>query len=145
MGGAATRPSHWPIMRKMTALGMVAEAMARVEGLSPTEVAAALDSETLLVDVREPEERHEHGALSGSISTPRGELEFRADPESVHHRSEFVPTRRTILYCNDGARSALAANTLQDMGYWRVAYLRGGIEAWRKEGRLIEGARGRIP
>jgi rhodanese-related sulfurtransferase len=40
-----------------------------------------------------------------------------------------------ILYCNRGSRSALAARSLQDLGFRDVAHLDGGIKAWSDEGR----------
>ena len=119
---------------------MVTDARGRVEGLTPTEVAAALDGETLLVDVRESEERREHGVIAGSVPAPRGLLEFYADPSCEQHRPEFDMNRRVILYCGDGTRSALAADTMTRMGYWRVAFLDGGMEAWTRDGRETEPA-----
>lgn len=113
---------------------MVAEAKSRVEGLTPTDVSAALDGETLVVDVREPYERREAGALPGSVSVPRDLIEFVADPASPRHRPDFDHGRRLILYCDDGTRSALAAHVLCQMGFWRVAYLDGGLTAWKEEG-----------
>lgn len=125
-------------MEPLNTSTMVAAAQSRVEGLTPTDVAAALDGETLLVDVREPEERLDHGGLSGSVPAPRGLIEFYADPSSGQHRPEFEMNRRMILYCSDGTRSALAADTLGRMGYWRVAYLKGGLEAWETAGRAVD-------
>jgi len=39
-----------------------------------------------------------------------------------------------VLYCEGGARSALAAQTLEDMGYTNVASLEGGFTRWKREG-----------
>lgn len=61
-------------------------------------------------------------------------LEFYADPTNPYQREEFDPARRTILYCASGGRSALAADTLGDMGYARVAHLGGGFRAWKENG-----------
>ena len=61
-----------------------------------------------------------------------------ADPTSAYHRSEFDPARRTILFCASGGRSALAAETLQTLGYTRVAHIRGGLKAWREAGLRVE-------
>jgi rhodanese-related sulfurtransferase len=61
-------------------------------------------------------------------------LEFYADPTSEDHRPEFDPTGRTILYCAGGARSALAVETLQQLGYTDVAHLEGGFTAWTGAG-----------
>jgi rhodanese-related sulfurtransferase len=115
----------------MTAAQMVAEARARIDNLSPEQVIAETASgQPLLVDIREPEERVQTGAISGSVHAPRGMLEFYADPTSPYHRAEFDPTRRTILYCASGGRSALAADTLRRLGYSTVAHLDGGIKGW---------------
>jgi rhodanese-related sulfurtransferase len=94
--------------------------------------------DVLLVDLRETEERIEHGGIPGAIHAPRGMLEFAADPTSAYFRPEFDPGRRTILFCASGARAALAAETLQTLGYADVAYLAGGLAAWRESGFAIE-------
>ncbi len=64
-------------------------------------------------------------------------LEFWADTTSPYHRSEFDPNRRIILHCASGGRSALAADTLQQMGYTNVAHLDGGIKAWSEAGQPV--------
>lgn len=123
-----------------TAAEMVADAKKRVENLSVDETAREIDSgDALLVDIREPGERAENGAIAGAVEAPRGMLEFWADPSSPYHREEFQPDRRIILHCASGGRSALAAATLQDLGYERVAHLDGGFKAWKDAGRPTEG------
>ena len=122
-------------MPAKTAAQMVQEAKQRVENLTVEQVAAELDQgNALLVDIREPNER-EQGGIPGATSAPRGMLEFWADPTSAYHRSEFDPSRRIILHCASGGRSALAADTLQQMGYTNVAHLDGGFNAWATAGR----------
>jgi rhodanese-related sulfurtransferase len=122
-------------MATMTAAHLVAAAKKRIENLTPEEVAAELEQgDTVLIDLREPAERAEQGIIRGAVSAPRGMLEFYADPTSAYHRAEFAPSRRTILYCASGGRSALAAETLQCLGYTRVAHLNGGLKAWREAG-----------
>jgi rhodanese-related sulfurtransferase len=126
-------------MSVKTAAHLVAEAKAQIENLSPEEVVAELQrGEAIVVDLREPAERIEHGVIRGAIHAPRGMLEFFADPTSAYHRPDFDPARRTILYCASGGRSALAADTLQDLGYTRVAHLNGGLKAWREAGFRVE-------
>jgi rhodanese-related sulfurtransferase len=131
-------------MENLTVAHLVADAKNRIEGLSPTDVAAALDGETFLVDVREPEEREAAGIIPGSFPAPRGVLEFWADPASASHREEFDRSRRIILYCDSGDRSALAADALQRLGHWRVAYLEGGLQAWVDFGRHVEAGKSRL-
>lgn len=128
-------------MTVKTAANLIAEAKARIENLSPAAVAAELEGgDALLVDLRESEERAQHGSIPGSVHAPRGMLEFYADPTSAYYRPEFDPERRTILYCASGGRSALAADMLQGLGYSRVAHLDGGLKAWRDVGLAIAGA-----
>jgi rhodanese-related sulfurtransferase len=126
-------------MSAKTAAHLVAEAKAQIENLSAEEVVGELQGgDALLVDLREAEERIEHGVIAGAVHAPRGMLEFYADPTSAYHRPDFDPARRTILYCASGGRSALAADTLQGLGYSRVAHLNGGLKAWREAGLAIE-------
>jgi rhodanese-related sulfurtransferase len=125
-------------MTSKTAAHLIAAAKAHIENLSPEDVAAELQhGEALLVDLREPAERVEQGTIAGAIHAPRGMLEFYADPTSAYYRPEFDPARRTILYCASGSRSALAAATLQQLGYTRVAHLNGGLKAWREAGQTV--------
>lgn len=122
------------------AMDLVADAKKNVENLTPDQVAAELESgDALLVDIREPQER-ESAAIPGSISAPRGMLEFYADPSLPYHKPEFDPQKRIILHCASGGRSALGAATLKEMGYDNVAHLDGGIKAWQESGRPTEPA-----
>lgn len=124
-------------MSPKTAAQMVQEAKQRVENLSVDQVAAEMQNgDAVLIDLREPNERAQ-GAIPGSVSAPRGMLEFWADPSSPYHRAEFDPNRRTILSCASGGRSALAADTLREMGYSNVAHLDGGFKAWAAAGRPV--------
>ena len=126
-----------------TAAQLVAEAKGRVENLTPDEVAAEVaEGEAVLIDLREPAERAQNGAIAGAVHAPRGMLEFWADPSSSYHRPEFDPNRRVVLHCAGGGRSALAADTLQQMGYSNVAHLEGGFTAWKDAGQPVEDVRG---
>lgn len=104
-----------------TVKSMLAEANASVPKLSPDEARAKLGSdEVLLVDVRDPSEVSQTGKIEGAVNVSRGMLEFRADPESPYHNPAFRKDRTVLLYCASGGRSALAAKTLQEMGYASV-------------------------
>ncbi len=125
-----------------TAAQMVAEAKQRVENLAPEQVAAELArGDALLVDLRESEERHQNQTIPEAVHAPRGMLEFWADPTSPYHRQEFDPAQRIILHCASGGRSALAAETLRQMGYANVAHLDGGLKAWKEGGLPVEEVR----
>jgi len=118
----------------------VAAAKARIENLSPEQVDQELRQGATLIDLREPEELRATGTIPGSVAAPRGMLEFYADPASSYHRPEFDPSRRIVLTCAGGGRSALAAVTLQEMGYDNVAHLESGVNGWIAEGRPVERA-----
>jgi rhodanese-related sulfurtransferase len=121
-------------MKVKSSKEMVAAANAAVETI-PTEKAIALarDPNVVFVDVREAVERHK-GTIKGSVHVPRGYLEFHADPDSPMHKPELASGKKLVLFCAAGARSALAAKTLKDMGIGNVAHLAGGFGAWQKAG-----------
>jgi len=122
-----------------SASDLVGEAKARVENLGPDDVERELaGGEAILVDLREAEELEATGRIPGAVHVPRGMLEFRADPSSPYHQAPLDPSARVILHCASGGRSALAAATLQDMGYTDVAHLDGGITAWKDAGKPVE-------
>ena len=128
-------------MSSKTAAHLIAEARARIENLTPAAVAAELaGGAVLLVDIREAEERAQHGGIPGAIPTARGMLEFAADPTSAYYRAGFDPGSRIILYCANGGRSALAADMLRLLGYTRMAHLDGGLRAWQDAGLTVETA-----
>lgn len=122
-----------------TAAQLVAEAKASIDNLTTEQVAEEISGgDVLVVDIREPEERRTNGAIPGSVSAPRGMLEFYADPTSSYHKEGFDPDRRVILHCASGGRSALAVKSLQELGYSNVAHLDGGFNGWKAAGKPVE-------
>jgi phage shock protein E len=111
---------------------LVSEAKKHVREISPPEAAeAAKRGGALIIDVRDPEEsKASHIANAKTIS--RGTLEIEIE--------ELVPDISTpiICYCGGGGRSALAAESLQRMGYTKVKSIAGGFKAWQAEGLPIE-------
>ena len=116
-----------------SAAELVAEARSQVEVVSPEDTSAQVSAGAVLLDVRETEEC-QHGHIDGSVQIPRGVLESFADPAGPHHPAALDPDRRVIVACRSGARAALAAVTLQTMGYADVAVLDGGLVAWQDAG-----------
>lgn len=113
---------------------MLAEAERAVRALSPAELAGMIErGEAVVIDVREGAERSQHGSIPGSVPAPRGQLEFFADPECPLHKPEFATDKLLVTHCASGGRSVLAAKTLLDMGFTRVAHLAGGFKAWQAE------------
>ena len=83
----------------------------------------ASDTPCACIDVREPGE-YNSSHIAGVSLLPRRQLEFDL-PQAV----PFAGTR--VVVCDDdGRRAALAAATLESMGYGNVAILEGGINRW---------------
>ena len=122
-------------MAAKSATDLVKEAKQQIENLTPGQVKEELSKgNATLIDIRESEELKENGRIPGSVHAPRGMLEFYADASLPYHRPEFDKTKKIILHCASGGRSALAAATLKQMGYENVAHLDGGIKAWKEVG-----------
>lgn len=119
--------------------GRVEEIKKTLENLSVEQTEAELDKDDVLViDIREIQERVDSGAIPGSKHVPRGMLEFWADPASEYYRDFFTPDKRVVLYCAGGGRSALAAQSLKDMGFPDVAHVEEGFTGWKKAGKPVE-------
>lgn len=78
-----------------------------------------------LIDVREPDETQQ-GIIPGATAIPRGILEMNVDKVTADK------DRKIVLYCAGGTRSALAAQSLQHLGYRNVVSLAGGYGAWKQ-------------
>ena len=120
----------------------VSAALERVEEISPEEarrLLAAPDREGWhFLDVREPDE-FAAGHLPGARSSPRGFLEVKADLEHPKRDPWLADrSRKLVLYCGGGHRSALAAATLQEMGFETVRSLAEGWTGWTKRGYPVE-------
>lgn len=125
-------------MSKRSARELVAEANQSVKTIAAEEAARLSNGPgVLFVDVREPGELAKAGTVEGAVHVPRGLLEFQADPQSPMHRPEIGRAERLILYCGSGGRSALAAKTLNEMGFDNVAHVAGGFAALKAAGARI--------
>lgn len=115
---------------------LVADAAAMTEQISPTEAVKLVSQpDVVFVDVREQSELDATGRIEGSVHVSRGLLEAKTDPESSTHDPVLSSGKRLVTYCASGARAALAAKTLADMGVTRVAHVHGGgFEALRAAG-----------
>ena len=117
---------------------LVDQAKTVIDNLSPAELDEELASGTTVIDIRDFRELYTKGKIPGALHMPRGMLEFWIDPASEYYRDVFEPTKRYILYCAGGGRSALAAKVMKDMGYLDVGHLEPGFGGWEAEDREIE-------
>ncbi len=117
---------------------MVADANAAVTVISPDQASGLSGQDDIIfLDVREAGELNENGKIAGSVHSPRGLLEFHADPDSPYHNKAIDGSKKLVVYCATGGRSALAAKTLQDMGFANVCHVAGGINAWKEAGKPV--------
>lgn len=118
---------------------LVDQAKTEIDNLSAEELAAELEAgEAVVVDIRDFRELYLKGKIPGAVHAPRGMLEFWIDPASEYHRDVFDPSKRYLLYCAGGGRSALAAKVMKDMGYSNVGHLEPGFTGWEAAGRDVE-------
>jgi rhodanese-related sulfurtransferase len=107
---------------------LVAEAKKKITEISPSEAAAKLKSgDAVIVDVREKDEWDE-GHIPDAIHMSRGTIELDVE-EKVPNANAMI-----ICHCGGGGRSALAAESLQKMGYKNVRSMAGGLKAWKAAG-----------
>ncbi len=118
---------------------LVDEAMAQVKTYSVEEARARLDDPSVqFVDVRDVRELERDGVIPGAVHAPRGMLEFWVDPASPYYKPALDSGQKLVLFCGSGWRSALTAETLQEMGLDNVAHLDGGFTAWHEAGQPVE-------
>jgi len=99
------------------------DARTRITEVSPNEAGYPGHSGKVFIDVRE-ESEFESGHIEGAILIPRQFLESQI--------ADVVKDKQTpiIVYCAIGHRSAIAADTLQDLGYTHVSSLEGGFQSY---------------
>jgi len=112
---------------------LIDEALPNITEIFPWDLEEKLNSsnDILLIDITEPAE---YGTvhIKNSINVPRGVLESSCDwgyedtvPVLVSARE-----REVIVICRSGNRSALAAFTMQLMGFNNVTSLKTGLRGW---------------
>lgn len=112
---------------------LISDVRKQIKTVTLDEIKRRLDAREamVLVDVREKEE-YRAGYIPGAISVPRGFLEMQIEQKVADKGAPVV------LYCAGGTRSALAAKTLQDLGYTNVESANPGFVRWKDLGYPIE-------
>lgn len=117
-------------MKSAHDLVLAAKAQSREIALS--EAPAALTQADVVIDVREPDE-FAAGHLAGAINLSRGLLEFKLSGNPALQARDLS----VVLYCKTSGRAALAACSMQTMGYLNVVSLAGGYDAWVAAGQPV--------
>src|SRR3954471_8269160 len=107
-----------------TAEQLLADAKSQIKEFTPADVKAMRDlcESMVLLDCRDPNEVA-LGKIPGAIHISRGRLEQNIEA-AVPRNANLV------VYCANGNRSALAAVTLQEMGYEHVSSMSAGFNGW---------------
>ena len=114
---------------------LVDEAKSRIRSISVEEARARHErDDVVFVDLRDIRELERDGLIPGAVHCPRGMLEFWIDPDSPYFKDVFGSGKEFVFYCSAAWRSALAADTAQQMGLGRVTELEGGFTAWKAAG-----------
>jgi rhodanese-related sulfurtransferase len=87
-----------------------------------------------LLDIREEAEY--------AVSRLPGAKHVKPDQIAAYAKSQLESLPKTtpiVVYCAVGARSAVAAQALAELGFTNVLNVKGSIFAWANEGRALEG------
>ncbi len=107
---------------------LVAEAKKNITEISPQDaVAKSKSGEAIIIDVREKDEWDEEH-IPGAMHMSRGTIELDVE-DKIPDLNQMI-----ITHCGGGGRSALAAESLQKMGYKNVRSMAGGFKAWKTAG-----------
>lgn len=114
--------------RERSPITILVEVYDMVEHISPAALNDLLHGRSpfALIDVREAGE-HNTAHIPGASLIPRRQLEFHLALAVPHHDTPVVVSD------DDGRRAALAAATVERMGYTQVKMLEGGINRWASQ------------
>ncbi|MDI9234091.1 rhodanese-like domain-containing protein [Limnohabitans lacus] len=115
-----------------TAHDLVTQAKNMTQEISLHEAEQAMLAADVLLDVREADE-YAAGHLRGAVLMPRGLLEFKLSASPALSARDI----KVVVYCKTSGRAALAAQTMQAMGYLNVASIAGGYDAWVAAGKAV--------
>ena len=115
-----------------TAHELVIQAKSTTQEIALQQAEEAVREADVLIDVREADE-FAAGHLPGAVLVPRGLLEFKLSATPALSGRDL----KVVLYCKTSGRAALAAQTMQNMGYLNVTSIAGGFDAWAAAGKPV--------
>jgi glyoxylase-like metal-dependent hydrolase (beta-lactamase superfamily II)/rhodanese-related sulfurtransferase len=88
------------------------------------------------IDLRERQERERHGQIPGSLHAPYPALNDNIRQGGILH--ELARSKRLVLYCAFGERSAMAVLAAHTAGIANACHIQGGLAAWKQaQGPLV--------
>lgn len=121
----------------LTPIGdIIANVKQEIREISVTDFRDIMNKNTVIIDVREPSE-FSLGHIESAVNFPRGVLEMQITQHpSVKDLADpmlGLADQDIYLICRSGARSALAAESLNRMGLSSVFSVAGGMVAWEQQ------------
>jgi rhodanese-related sulfurtransferase len=113
-----------PTMSK-SAMDLVQAAKANITEITILQANELFESGSIPLDVRELLE-YETGHIPNASHISRGMLEFKI----ANHPNFQDKTASVVVYCKSGGRSALATETLEQLGFTNVQSMLGGFDDW---------------
>ena len=118
-------------MSPRSADDLLAEARARIDRVTPAELAVLRDEGALVIDIRPVAQRLAEGELGFGLTVERNVVEWRFDLTGAHALAEVRGyDQPVVVVCSEGYASSLVAATLADLGFTRASDLIGGYRAW---------------
>ena len=118
-------------MKIKSAQILVSEALKHIKTINSEDAFKKFsENQCNLIDLRDIRELQKEGQVEGANHIPRGMLEFWLDPDSPYFKEgKLDMNKEMVLFCAGGLRSALAAKTLNDMGFKKVSHIDGGFSS----------------
>tara|TARA_R110001606_G_scaffold395190_2_gene566944 strand:+ start:18781 stop:19152 length:372 start_codon:yes stop_codon:yes gene_type:complete len=114
-----------------SAMDLVQAAKANITEITIPQANTLFVAGSIPLDVRELLE-YETGHIPNARHISRGMLEFKI----ATHPDFQDKAASIVVYCKSGGRSALATETLQQLGFSNVQSMLGGFDSW-SEGMVI--------
>lgn len=112
---------------------LIADILPHIKEIFPWDLEELIQqkNDVLLIDITEPEE-FDRLHIQNSINVPRGILESACDWDYTDTVPQLASSRdqQVVIICRSGNRSAMAAFTMQLMGFTNVASLKTGLRGW---------------
>ena len=110
----------------------------KLEAASNEDLETALQNETLVIDIRRPEEWRATGIIEGAELVTAFTKSGQLHPEFQQKFSSLATNLNTpiMLYCRTGNRTTSLGNALiKQLGFTNVGHLDAGIVGWQKDNR----------
>ncbi|MBN2906472.1 MAG: rhodanese-like domain-containing protein [Rhodobacteraceae bacterium] len=109
---------------------LITKVFPHIEQISAKEAAArAATGEMVLVDVRSNAEVARFGKATNALHIELPYIRHKANRTGPHFEAALDPAKPIAIYCENGARSLMAARIMKKLGYEQV-YNMGAFREW---------------